>query len=86
MGPGDKQQRRCLRSTFRKYPVHKDHWFAFRFAKAERITNACFITAKMFEGANLKDLLDVIEPLLTITDKFQQAAAAEILTGLLRGM
>ncbi|KIK95621.1 hypothetical protein PAXRUDRAFT_826811 [Paxillus rubicundulus Ve08.2h10] len=52
-----------------------------------RSENILFIKtiAKMFDGANLKDLLDVIEPLVTITDKFQQAAAAEILTGLLRG-
>lgn len=40
----------------------------------------------MFEDATLQDLLDVVEPLLANTDKFQQAAAAEILTGLLRGV
>lgn len=40
----------------------------------------------MFEDAPLQDLLDIVEPLLASTDKFQQAAAAEILTGLLRGM
>jgi len=40
----------------------------------------------MFEDAALQDLLDTVEPLLASTDKFQQAAAAEILTGLLRGM
>lgn len=40
----------------------------------------------MFEDATLQDLLDTVEPLLANTDKFQQAAAAEILTGLLRGM
>lgn len=40
----------------------------------------------MFENATLQDLLDVVEPLLASTDKFKQAAAAEILTGLLRGM
>ncbi|KIJ68675.1 hypothetical protein HYDPIDRAFT_106916 [Hydnomerulius pinastri MD-312] len=41
--------------------------------------------AKMFDGASLQDLLDVVEPILTNPDKFQQTAAAEILTGLLRG-
>lgn len=40
----------------------------------------------MFANATLPDLLDIVEPLLASTDKFQQAAAAEILTGLLRGM
>ncbi|KAF9243864.1 hypothetical protein BU15DRAFT_71975 [Melanogaster broomeanus] len=52
-----------------------------------RSENVLFIKtiAKMFEGANLRDLLDVIEPLLANTDKFHQTAAAEFLTGLLRG-
>lgn len=39
----------------------------------------------MFGDATLQDLLDTVEPLLASTDKFQQAAAAEMLTGLLRG-
>ena len=40
----------------------------------------------MIEDATLQELLNVVEPLLAGTDKFQQAAAAEIMTGLLRGM
>ncbi|KAG6381418.1 armadillo-type protein [Boletus reticuloceps] len=52
-----------------------------------RPENVLFIKsiAKMFGDAILQDLLDIVEPLLASTDKFQQAAAAEILTGLLRG-
>ncbi|KAN0100847.1 hypothetical protein V8E55_000831, partial [Tylopilus felleus] len=52
-----------------------------------RPENVLFVKsiAKMFENATLQDLLDVVEPLLASTDKFKQAAAAEILTGLLRG-
>ncbi|KAG9314593.1 hypothetical protein JVU11DRAFT_5396 [Chiua virens] len=52
-----------------------------------RSENVLFVKsiAKMFEDATLQDLLEVVEPLLTNMDKFQQAAAAEILAGLLRG-
>ncbi|KAF8559342.1 hypothetical protein OG21DRAFT_1402974 [Imleria badia] len=52
-----------------------------------RSENVLFIKSisKLFEDAILQDLLDVVEPLLASTEKFQQAAAAEILTGLLRG-
>lgn len=42
--------------------------------------------AKLFNGEDLHQILSVVEPLVTDADKFKQAAAAEILTGLLRGM
>ncbi|KAG2149717.1 armadillo-type protein [Suillus cothurnatus] len=41
--------------------------------------------AKLFNGEHLHLILPVVEPLMTDTDKFKQAAAAEMLTGLLRG-
>jgi proteasome activator subunit 4 len=40
----------------------------------------------LFNGEDLHQVLSVVEPLVTDADKFKQAAAAEILTGLLRGM
>jgi proteasome activator subunit 4 len=42
--------------------------------------------AKLFDGEDLHQILSALEPLVTDADKFKQAAAAEILTGLLRGM
>ncbi|KAG1757297.1 hypothetical protein EDB19DRAFT_1924203 [Suillus lakei] len=41
--------------------------------------------AKLFNGEHLHLILAVVEPLMTDADKFKQAAAAEILTGLFRG-
>jgi len=40
----------------------------------------------LFNGEDLHQVLSVVEPLMTDADKFKQAAAAEILTGLLRGI
>ncbi|KAG2113318.1 hypothetical protein BD769DRAFT_1754600 [Suillus cothurnatus] len=42
--------------------------------------------AKLFNGEHLHLILPVVEPLMTGTDKFKQAAAAEMLTGLLRSI
>lgn len=42
-------------------------------------------SAKMYEDEWLEELLGVIEPLLTDTDRFKQRAGAEMLAGLLRG-
>ncbi|KAJ6519492.1 hypothetical protein C8R45DRAFT_852433 [Mycena sanguinolenta] len=41
--------------------------------------------AKMFEGHILDDILKVIDPLLSDSDKFKQRAGAEFLAGLWRG-
>jgi proteasome activator subunit 4 len=41
--------------------------------------------AKLYGKARVDGALPVIEPLLTDPDKFKQRAAAEILSGLLRG-
>ncbi|KAG1755009.1 uncharacterized protein EDB91DRAFT_1096702 [Suillus paluster] len=41
--------------------------------------------AKLFNGEHLHLILQAVEPLMTDADKFKQAAAAEMLTGLLRG-
>ncbi|KAE9410730.1 ARM repeat-containing protein [Gymnopus androsaceus JB14] len=41
--------------------------------------------AKTFEGDGLDKLLEVIDPLLSDSDKFKQRAGGEFLTGLLRG-
>jgi proteasome activator subunit 4 len=40
----------------------------------------------LFNGEDLRQILSVVEPLVIDADKFKQGAAAEILTGLLRGM
>jgi proteasome activator subunit 4 len=40
----------------------------------------------LFNGEHLHLILPVVEPLMTGTDKFKQAAAAEMLTGLLSGI
>ncbi|KAH7927359.1 hypothetical protein BV22DRAFT_1031842 [Leucogyrophana mollusca] len=52
-----------------------------------RRDNVAFIKslAKIFEGHRLQDILDTVEPLLWDSDRFKQASAAEILSGLLRG-
>ncbi|KAH7915111.1 armadillo-type protein [Hygrophoropsis aurantiaca] len=49
--------------------------------------NASYIKslAKTFDGDRLQGLIDTIEPLLFDSDKFKQAAAAEMVAGLLRG-
>ena len=39
----------------------------------------------MYEDERLDELLGVLEPLLTDTDRFRQRAGAELLAGLLRG-
>ncbi|KAH7883839.1 hypothetical protein F5I97DRAFT_1969128 [Phlebopus sp. FC_14] len=56
-------------------------------ARELRSENVLFVKslAKLFEGDHLDDVLEVVEPLLANPDKYQQTAAAEILTGLLRG-
>ena len=40
----------------------------------------------MLEHKQLDDILTVIEPLLTDSDRFKQRAGTELLAGLLRGM
>lgn len=42
--------------------------------------------AKLFNGEHMHLILRIVEPLMIDADKFKQAAAAEILTGLLRGI
>lgn len=43
------------------------------------------MTAKTFERKHLKELLAIIEPLYSDSDRFKQRAAAEVIAGLLRG-
>lgn len=47
--------------------------------------NFMITLAKLFNGEHMHLILRIVEPLMTDADKFKQAAAAEILTGLLRG-
>jgi proteasome activator subunit 4 len=39
----------------------------------------------MYENDKLEELLNVLDPLLSESDKFKQRAAAEMLAGLMRG-
>ena len=44
------------------------------------------LVAKTFEEAQLPEILAIIEPLLTDSDRYKQRAGAEIFSGLLRGV
>jgi hypothetical protein len=59
-------------------------FLSFHFSIRELGTDSA--AAKLFNGEHMHLILRIVEPLMTDADKFKQAAAAEILTGLLHSI